>query len=334
MSEIVVIGQSNDAPRVRKVVEALHAQGLDLWWETDAPASPQATAYLDNARCVVVFVSRAALSDPAYLVMADKAFSEGKAIGARLDRSAVPASLSGMTLIDLSRFKKNKNDLFLLDLLAAARAKAAGIDPPPQKGPLKRIWTRITLSIPVILLVLGIAANIEQFKSYLSFGTSYVVAQFQPEKKKEWQAIPLGKPGACEALEAFKNKYGEDGFYHPQAESLLNNARTENRLEWVVGAQKGLPLLVQGSSQSPTSSKAVAEAQALKDAKSGADETCRQSFAEVGGGRFLRTEIVPGSEVYDCTQTSEGYRCQLKLKFDCHFEDRTQTTVRICGKPS
>ena len=70
MSQIVLFGLPADEARVRKVVEALLAQHLDIWWEKSAPDSDAAKEALSMAKCVVFFWSSQSLKDTAYVHLA------------------------------------------------------------------------------------------------------------------------------------------------------------------------------------------------------------------------------------------------------------------------
>ena len=54
MSPIVVASLPDDYARVRSLVEALHAEGLDLWWERLEPGALESSVpTLMAARCAI-----------------------------------------------------------------------------------------------------------------------------------------------------------------------------------------------------------------------------------------------------------------------------------------
>lgn len=313
MTEIVLASVGADEPVARRVVEALHGHGLDFWWEQEGGDEP-----LTTARCVVLIWTRAAALDEGFVVLAKRAARADRAILAVLERAAVPPQMAGVTRVDLTRFKGRKSDLFLLDLLAAARAKAAGIDPPPARGPLRRLLQRLSLLIPTALLALSILANVLgviNIKDLLKFPNA--------DERQAWAAL---RPGSCADLRVLRDRF-PDGYYFDKAMALLTNPSRAVVERWA--AQRG-PVLFKDFAKGEAAGRVDAEQDALRRVRSLAETHCRQHGA-LGGDRFLGVDVTP--EAPDCTPLSGGFTCGVMADVSCRYEIRISETVEVCGAP-
>ena len=156
MSAIVVIAMKADDARVRKVVEALLEAKLDFWWERPEAGEggwERSIKTVMEARSVVFFWSAASLGKAGgdYRALAERALVADKAISVRLERVAVPDSFRRTTVINLLGHHTSAKNIFLLDLAAAAKAKASGLDPPPLRGPARQLIRRGAIAFPTVL---------------------------------------------------------------------------------------------------------------------------------------------------------------------------------------
>lgn len=316
MSDIVLASLAADEPAARRVVEALHAHDLDFWWEQGGDA-----ARASSARCVVLVWTRGAAADAGFRALATRAVEGGRAILALMDATPRPPELAGVTAVDLSRFRGRKGDLFLMDLLAAARAKAAGIDPPPARGPLGRLWRRLVLLIPTALLALGILANV--------LGVISVKDLLKFPRGAERQAWAGLKAGSCDDLRSFRAKF-PDGYYFDRATALLTNPARREVLRW---AAKTSPLEVyaEANGAAPRPDRAAAEADAVRRAQAAAEARCG-TLAGINGDRLLGVDIAP--EPADCAAVAGGFTCGLAAKVTCRLDARVTDVVEVCAAPS
>ena len=318
MSDVVLLSLPADEPAARAVVEALHGQKLEFWWEQVSPVSDEV---LDAARCVVLIWTDAAGRDERFLALARRAAVRDQALIARLGRSAPPADLTGVTAVDLSRFRGRKGDPFLLDLLAAARAKAAGIDPTPPRGPLARMLQRLALMISTALVALSVLANVLGVISIKD-----MIRHPSADERLAWKAL---KPGSCDDLRAFRGTF-PDGYYYDKATAALVNPERRATPRWEL---QSAPLVVFAGRDGarPSASRAAAAEAATARAQDQADKDCRR-LKEINGNRFRAAAITPGPA--NCTQMGGGDVCSRSADVTCRFDARIEDTVEVCATPT
>lgn len=313
MTEIILLSRRQDEVRVRPTVEALHGHGLDFWWE-------QEVGSLNRPRCAIILWTKNSVSDEEFIATAATLVAEDRAIAGMLEKVKVPASALPPTVIDLTRFKGRKTDLFLLDLLAAAKAKAAGIDPPPARGPIGRLVQRLSLAVPAVLVALGLLANITgaiSVKDLLRFPSA--------QDSRAWKAL---RPGSCEDLRAYRTRF-PDGYYFDKATALLTNPEQRSQVSTSTGV---VPLKVYAPAMSATAAldRAAAEADALARARRQAESDCRR-HAAINGDTFQAADLQ--AEAASCSKLADGYACSLAADVTCKMAVRVVTTVEVCATP-
>jgi hypothetical protein len=317
MTDILVVSLPRDEVRARRVVEALHAHGLDFRWEQLEPGLADAAG---TAQCVVLLWTRAAAQEEAFVAFAAKTFGRDQAIGAFLDRVSLPPSFRGITEVDLSRFKGRKDDLFLLDLLAAAKAKAAGIDPPPARGPIRRLFQRLALLLPTALFVLGLAANVLGVISIKD-----LLKHPSQAEARDWKKLTSG---SCEDLRAFRDKY-PDGFYSDQVTARLTNPERKTVMAW---RPKTSPLEAyvpaDDATPSPTLEKAREEASARLSGE--AQAKCRK-LVSINADRFVAAEAAPRTDGTRCAAVAGGQVCSIMADVTCRFDEKYDEVREICA---
>lgn len=329
MSEVLVIASPADERRVRTVVEALHHHGVDLWWERGLAGSEAVRRKASESRCVLLLLDAHLLQDDGLAALAQRAATARRLIIGRLDRTPLPEWLAGTTTIDLSSFKRNKNDLFFLDLVAAAKAKVAGIDPPPARGPLNRLLRRLALATPAALVALGIVANLLGLISIKDIAYD-VLRRPSAVERSDFEKIALGRAGSCEQLKAFNTAHGRDGYYYDEAMALIENARTETRTVFTPMSAAGLPATQDAMSQTPSPDPSSAMSKAVEGAKRQAETTCRETFA-APDGRFVGVTLT-GAPVTQCYRLADGHRCKGQVTFTCNYEVPQEVKTAICGR--
>lgn len=133
MSDIFVSYKREDFDRVERLVEALRANGFDVWWDQDippgAPWESAITMALDAARCVLVCWSTASI-DPnggaKVQVEARVANDAGKLIQVKLERVSQPLFFRQWQAADLSTWTGEAGDRAFERVVKAARDIAGG----------------------------------------------------------------------------------------------------------------------------------------------------------------------------------------------------------------
>lgn len=329
MSQVIVVGAPSDDHRARAVVEALHHHQVDLWWERGLATSEAVRRKAAGARCVLVLISADLLQNDGLAVLAQRAADSENLVIGRLDRTQLPPWSTRASRIDLSRFRRNKNDLFILDLVATVRAKVAGIDPPPARGPSARIMQRFALMMPGALFVLGVAANLLGLVSFKEI--LHDLRRPNEEESRAFSGIRLGQTETCEQLKRFNDTYKRSGYYYEDAMALIDNARIELRQQILPRAVSDIPATQPAMEQPPYPDALAARTKASEGAKVKAEAICRETFAGPDG-RFVSITIT-GSPEPQCDRFRDGYRCKAQVKFTCRYDLKQDVTVAICGHP-
>lgn len=323
MSNIVLVGLPQDHGRVRTVVDALHALGLDFWWEPAGPATQAAQKAAEEARCIILFFTSESLADKAYMAFATTAYADQKAIGARLDKLILPDSLAGMTVIDLTHFRGSKNDLFLDDLNSAADAKAKGIDPPPPRGPVSRMTKQMLTygagAFAMIALVIGFVSDV--------FGASSGLGDFlsrfdQPQRAAYHQAK------TCDDLRTFERQY-KDGYYVGKAHARTDDPKVTEQTVWTPTPQQ-LKLYISRDSMTPARAKDAAMQATTGKMQARATAACTAAATQLGG-RFASAAFTPDADGWVCTTLSAGTVCGLSATATCQIDAPVVSTLEDCG---
>lgn len=317
MSDILLVGLASDQGRIRRVVDALHANRLDFWWEAGGPGAEGLAESLPKARCVVLFLTRDGAADAPFLDLAVRAAAEGKAIVARLDKAAVPAALAGVTAIDLSGFKGGKDDLFLIDLVHAADAKAKGIDPPPPRGPVSRATKRFVAigSVGFVLAATGVGLVADVFGA--SSGLKEVVSRFDPQQRAAYEAV-----ATCEGLRDFARQ--NDGYYAALARRRYENPRLVDATE---RKEVHTEAYAERSLMTPAADRRQAEAAALGVMEGEAAKVCRQN-ADKAGGALVATRFEP--DRWSCDSAGGGVACGVLAQVVCTIDEPVRR--QDCGR--
>jgi hypothetical protein len=138
MAEIFVSYARDDLDEVRRLVDALRAEGLDVWWDQDVPANaqwgPTIEAQLERAGCVIVCWSPTSTVSENVRGEARLAREKGKLIQTFLDPCQAPAFFGERQGVDLKRWNGSRDAERFQFLLKGARAVLAGEKPDPGLG--------------------------------------------------------------------------------------------------------------------------------------------------------------------------------------------------------
>lgn len=170
MAQIFVSYKTEDRERVRHLVDALRAAGLDTWWDQDIPPGggwrETIAAQLDSAELCVVAWSNASVGEGGRFVReeAERAAGRGAYLGVLIDQVMPPFGFAEWQAIDLSEWRGAKSDPFVDHFIEAVRARLANAPPPPRLvrtgSGARRFRPALIagLSGIVLLLLAGVAA--------------------------------------------------------------------------------------------------------------------------------------------------------------------------------
>jgi hypothetical protein len=324
MSAIVLFAMHEDEARMRKIVEALLHEKLDFWWERPEAGEggwDRSIQTVMEARSVVFFWSAASLGEggAAYRALAKRALVADKAISVRLERVKVPEDFRDSTVIDLYGWRRGAKDVFLLDLASAAKAKAAGLDPPPLRGPAKVMFRRLAVALPTILFAIGLFSTFKGL--YSGFGLDNIATRAE---RHDWAAL---RPGSCEDLRVFLANH-PDGANSGRAKTMLATRREWTQTTWRA-VEKPLPLYVTRGAAETKPDEHAAMALARTRAMSQAQTDC-QAFAETGSFRFLTASVQVNAP--HCEPLSGGIVCGVEGISKCGLQEKAQAIQEQCGQ--
>ena len=169
MTEVFVSYKSEDRARVKPLVDALAAAGLDVWWDLGIEGGvgwrETIQSHLDAAACVVVVWSAASVGPGGYFVQDEAAHARrrGVYLPVALDTAEPPLGFGQEQVLELIGWRGAPGDPRLADLLAAVKAMVAA-EPRPTplaraealRGALSRRWRVVALVGASVLAVAGI----------------------------------------------------------------------------------------------------------------------------------------------------------------------------------
>ena len=139
LCDVFISYKAEDRPRLTKLVSALEAEGLKVWWDTRIAGGAnwrhEIERHLDSARCVVVAWSKRAVGPEGQFVRdeAARALKNGTYLPIRLDRVDPPLGFGEVQAMSLEGWKGNAGDPRFQALVEAVQARARGDVAPPGK---------------------------------------------------------------------------------------------------------------------------------------------------------------------------------------------------------
>lgn len=329
-----------DEARVAPLVRALQANGLDVWWDRTLPSGEawreNIQAALDQAGCVVVVWSYGSTGPEGGFVRdeATRALLRGILVPVAIDPVTPPLGFGEVQALDLKAWKGAAKDPFLLDLVAACRAKLTGAPTPPARGPTTRLMRRLrTGAVSALLtgLIGAVAANVGGLQNTLCTAPAG-----QPLLSDVCGALSLGgRPnrderlawdarhkGSCADLRAFIDRY-PNGANRRLAADLLAAATAVRAPNWSPAPRTARGYVRQ--SLQTFGSTDAAQADARTRAHADAATLCTPLDANE---RLAGVAVTPVS--YDCRPgLGGGTVCALDYTAACQIEARP--LVEVCG---
>lgn len=346
MTDVFLSYKREDEARAGRLVQALQAQGLEVWWDRGLQAGEswreQIAAALAAARCVVVLWTAASVGPDGGFVKdeASRGLRRGVLVQVLLDRVELPVGFGEQQAIDLigwgRGWRRSARDPFVLDLVAAIRAKLEGRPAPKPQGPLKRLLRRATAGSAGAALALSAGAfatnalNLQQHLCNAPLaqpGLSDACGAFglggRPSRDERiaWAALP---PGDCAALRRFVRDWPA-GTHRAQADAWLAAPDITRQEHWQPHETR-VPLYL-SDNPSPARTETLAREQTLARSQSDAEQRCR--LHPGAQYRFLGARAEPGA--WNCRQEGSGWFCSSQGTAICQQEEKVITEVERCG---
>jgi len=148
VSDVFVSYKAEDRARIAALVEALEADGLTVWWDTQIAAGSEwrrdIEEQLDQAKCVIVVWSKRSVGPDGRFVRdeANRAQRRGTYLPIRIDDVEPPLGFGELHAISIQGWKGSRTDARYRNLIQAVRAVVAGkpphITPDPRGGVSRR----------------------------------------------------------------------------------------------------------------------------------------------------------------------------------------------------
>jgi hypothetical protein len=340
MAHVMVSYKREDEPRVAVLVRALRANGLEVWWDQALPGGEawreNIQAAIDHAGCVVVVWSHGSTGPDGGFVRdeATRAKARNILVPVAFDSVLPPLGFGELQAIDLKRWKGGAKDPFLLDLVAACRAKLDGKPIPPATGPSVRLYRRVrtgAVSAAATAVVWALATNVGGVQTALC-----TIPAAQPLLSDACGALSLGgrpdrderiawdarRKGNCADLRSHIAQF-PNGAYRRLAADLLAAQTVERATTWSPAPRTARGYVRQ--SLQTFGAAAAAQADAKVRAQADAATLCAPLDANE---RLAGVEVTPLT--YDCRPgLGGGDVCALDYSAVCHIEARP--LVERCG---
>src|SRR3954454_6658561 len=165
MADVFLSYKREDAAKGRKLVAALRAASLDVWWDEDIPASAQWEATIEDqlagAKAVVVCWSPDAVASENVRSEARVAREDGRLIQVFMKPCSPPLFFGERQGVDLSKWRGSAHDPRIAKIVESVRDVAAGkrihVAELPKKRPSHP--TRIQAAVAMLLILAGSIAG-------------------------------------------------------------------------------------------------------------------------------------------------------------------------------
>jgi TolB-like protein/Flp pilus assembly protein TadD len=164
MADVFVSYKREDVARVRKLVDALRASGLIVWWDEDIPASAPWEATIEkalaDAKTVIVCWSPDAVASENVRSEARAAREDGRLIQVFVRPCTLPLFFGERQGVDLSSWRGRTDDKRIAELVDAVRVRS-GSPKSEQQPPRRRsqFGLRVAAVIAAFVLAIGTAVG-------------------------------------------------------------------------------------------------------------------------------------------------------------------------------
>lgn len=309
MSDIFISYKREDETRVGRLVQALQAEGLEIWWDRALPGGEswrmQITEALEQAKCTLVVWTHASTGPEGQFIWdeAGRARSKNQLVPVVLDNVSPPLGFGEIQGIDLTRWRGKRSDPFFKDLVAAIRAKMEGRSAPAPTGPMWRLRRRLTvggIAAAVTALLTAFASNTLNLQDRLcaapigqpvlsdACGALGLGSRSSRDERLAWDARAEGN---CESLRQHLRSFA-NGAHREEAQALLAARKVTVEEAWK-GSTNPQPLrLLVDTSATGSPTESAARLAALERGTKKGERLCRD-FDAAGLTRFISVDVQP-----------------------------------------
>jgi TIR domain len=339
MADIFISYKKEDAGRVIRMVEALRAEGFDVWWDHGIQAGSEWDRSIHNelyaAKVVIAIWSKASVAAPWVKEEATVGKNRGVLLPAKIDEVDPPLGFMMIQAADLVGWRGDRTDQRWAFFLKAVQGIMRGGSALTAEVPVRQAprWKN-----PFLLSVAGLAlvavAGVAVFSFMHERGPMAVnrppppAAQITKNEQALWDKALAAK--TRQAFQSYLLAY-PNGAYAQRARDTLLTCRTETHEVWKAGPDIANQM-VRGVSGGAISSGMTAEqrcAKAKSDVRAQAKLMC-ETIATNGGYRNPKWTVKDAP--CRCEQPNERViNCIADLAYSCRWEMKVTVQKEICG---
>jgi hypothetical protein len=352
MADIFISYKKEDAGRVIRMVEALRADGFDVWWDHGIKAGSEWDQSIHKelyaAKVVIAIWSEASVAAPWVKEEATVGKNRGVLVPARIDNVDPPLGFMMIQAADLVGWNGDRKDPRWAFFLEALRGTMrGGAVRPAIEAPVRQARRRFPIWLPVAGVV-GLAAvavlgwvilqgrgptgGTPSTAAPATAGPAVASPPAQPRisenEQKLWDKAVADK--TRQGFQTYLVSY-PNGTYAQRARDTLLTCRTETKEVWKPGPDVANQML-RGVSGGPLSSGTTAEQHCSKakgDVRTLAKRLC-ETIVTNGGYRNPKWTVADAP--CDCQQPNKVVmNCIADLAYSCRWEMRVTERTEICG---
>jgi hypothetical protein len=357
MTDVFISYKKEDAGRVIRLVEALRAEGLSVWWDHGIRAGAEWDKSIHEelyaAKVVIAIWSESSVKAPWVKEEATVGKNRGVLLPAKIDEVEPPLGFMMIQAANLVGWKGDRKDPRWAAFLEAVHAILHGEARILADAPLRRPQRKVGLAFPLAGVGVLTAAAVA-FGVWTLMQREPVVPPPAPVVALPPAALPApaAKPEApplptitdneqklWDRAVGDKTRQGfqtyllsyPNGAYAQRARDTLLTCRTETQDNWKPGPDVANQM-VRGVSGGPLSAGISAEqhcAKAKSDVRALAKLMC-EAITTNGGYRNAKWTIADAP--CDCQRPNDRVMtCIADLAYSCRWEMKVTEHIEICG---
>ena len=355
MADIFISYKKEDAGRVIRMVEALRAEGFDVWWDHGIKAGSEwdrsIHKELYSAKVVIAIWSEASVAAPWVKEEATVGKNRGVLVPARIDAVDPPLGFMMIQAADLVGWRGDRADqrwVFFLEAVRSILRGGAGLS---ESRPIEAaVRPAARNRTPLIAAIAGVAlvavVGIGGWFALAPRGSAPVVAtpstsssptmtpqnaqplQITENEQKLWDKAIEEK--TRQAFQTYLVSY-PNGSYAQRARDALLTCRTETKEVWKAGPDVANQMVrgVSGGLQTGPMTPDQHCAKAKSDIRSQAKLMC-ETIVTNGGYRNAKWTVTDAP--CDCQRPNDKVvNCIADLPYSCRWEMKVPERTEICG---
>ncbi len=353
MADIFISYKKEDAGRVIRMVEALRAEGFDVWWDHGIKAGSEWDRSIHKelyaAKVVIAIWSNASVAAPWVKEEATVGKNRGVLVPAKIDEVDPPLGFMMIQAADLVGWNGDRTDqrwAFFLDAVQGILRGGSGLAAEAPVRPAPRKKSQL-LGNPLLLPIGGLALVVVAALAAWAFMRERGPAAVDPAppvavaptvatptpritegEQRLWDKAVAEK--SRQAFQSYLVSY-PNGAYAQRARDTLLTCRTETQEVWKAGPDVANQM-VRGVSGGALASGTTAEqhcAKAKSDVRAQAKLMC-ETIVTNGGYRNAKWTVADSP--CDCQRPNDKVMtCIADLAYSCRWEMKVTERTEICG---